>query len=462
VRPSDTVARFGGDEFVVLCEELASEADVVHIAGRLSEALAAPLVLDGRQVYPSASVGIALASTGATDAEGLVRDADAAMYLAKDRGRSRYEIFDTEMRQRSLARLDLEADLRRAIERDELDVWYQPVVSLDDERVSGLEALVRWNHPTRGLLLPSEFVGVAEETGLISGLGKRVLHRAAADVGRWRAAGCFAAHESFVLSVNLSGRELCQPDLLAMVKDALADAAEDGPTFCVEITESVLMDDTQAATSALTDLRDLGVGLGVDDFGTGYSSLLYLRRFPVQLLKLDRFFITGLTDNPEDAAIVEGVVGLAHSLGLLAVAEGVETAEQVAALKAMGCDLAQGFYWSAPVPAASVPALLSGGAPLTASAGGRCRVVLVDADGLLLAGALPSAGSFDVVGQAADGTEGVALAAALQPDLVLVDLGGVSALPQILAAAPAARVVVVDTTGPPDHLHAQLRALAPA
>jgi diguanylate cyclase (GGDEF)-like protein/PAS domain S-box-containing protein len=371
VRPSDTVARFGGDEFVVLCEELeAGEeggAAVAAIAERLGEALASPLLLEGRQVYPSASVGIALAASGEVDADSLVRDADAAMYLAKERGRSRYEIFDAKMRERALARLELEADLRIAIDRDELDVWYQPVISLADGRVSGLEALVRWAHPTRGRIGPSDFVGMAEECGLISGLGRRVLNRAVADVTGWRAQGWLPT-EPFALSVNLSGRELCQPDLLAMVKSALAGSAPGGPTFCVEITESVLMDDTGETAAALGALRDLGLGLGVDDFGTGYSSLLYLRRFPVQLLKLDRFFIAGLTSNPEDTAIVESVIRLAHSLGLLAVAEGVETEAQMRALQAMGCDLAQGFYWSQPVPASQVLALLDPAAVHTRAA----------------------------------------------------------------------------------------------
>jgi Amt family ammonium transporter len=288
-------------------------------------------------------------------ADDLLRDADAAMYQAKHRGGGRAELFDTATRARAVTRLDLEAELRQAIEGQELTVEYQPVINLAG-RTGHVEALVRWNHPTRGVICPADFIPLAEETGLIVQLGAQVLATACRQLAAWDSEGL---HDLSV-AVNLSGRQLVQPDLVEVVQDALCAAGIDPKRLWLEITESVLMEDKIAAEAVLGRLHALGVGLAVDDFGTGYSSLIYLRRFPVQQLKLDRAFVSGVARNGEDTAIVKAVIDLAHVLGLEAVAEGVETTEQLAALRAMGCDLGQGYLWSRPVPAAAIPGIVRG------------------------------------------------------------------------------------------------------
>jgi diguanylate cyclase (GGDEF)-like protein len=351
LRPGDTLARFGGDEFAVLCEDV-PEADAEGIVARMMEALAEPFTTGGRELFVSMSVGIAMAQDPDQRAEALLRDADAAMYLAKDRGRARFEVFDEAMRDQSTERLVLENALRRAPERGELRALYQPIVRLADGSMVAAEALVRWAHPERGLLTAAQFVPLAEETGIIVPVGGWVLEEACRQAATWLGDGKAPA-----VSVNLSALQLNRSDLVDTVDRALKDSGLNPDRLWLEITESVLMEDADTAVAALERLRGLGVHLCVDDFGTGYSSLAYLRRFPVDALKVDRSFVAGLGKDPEDSAIVEAVVSMAHSLRLSVVAEGVETDEQLARLRDLGCELAQGFYFAAPVPPSALEPL---------------------------------------------------------------------------------------------------------
>jgi EAL domain-containing protein (putative c-di-GMP-specific phosphodiesterase class I) len=311
----------------------------------MMDALAEPFSAGGREIFVSMSVGVAVARDPDQRPEALLRDADAAMYLAKDRGRARVEVFDEAMRDESTERLLLENALRRAPERGELRALYQPIVRLADGSMVAAEALVRWDHPERGLLEAAQFVPLAEETGIIVPIGSWVLTEACRQAASWSGDGKAPA-----VSVNLSARQLSRPDLVDGVDRALRESGLDPDRLWLEITESVLMEDADTAVAALERLRALGVHLCVDDFGTGYSSLAYLRRFPVDALKVDQSFVAGLGEDPEDSAIVEAVVSMAHSLHLSVVAEGVETDEQLARLRDLGCELAQGFYFAAPVP----------------------------------------------------------------------------------------------------------------
>ena len=358
LRPGDTVARFGGDEFVILCEDLASEHDAIVIAERANGTVHEPLTVESTEVFSSLSIGIAFANPG-TAPETMIRDADAAMYLAKEHGRARYEIYDERMRTTLVERLDIETALRRALTRHELRVFYQPTISLVTGRVVGVEALLRWEHPERGLLVPSEFIDVAEETGLIVPIGAWVVEQACRQAQRWQVASPEA--DRLFVSVNLSARQLDTAALAENVAEIIRRTGLAPGLLGLEITESVVMRDPEASTTALRALKDLGVRLAVDDFGTGYSSLAYLRRFPVELLKVDRAFVDGLGDSgdAEDRAIVAAVVSLAHTLGMQAIAEGVETAEQLADLRALGCDMAQGYFVSKPVAAPDVDDLLA-------------------------------------------------------------------------------------------------------
>jgi diguanylate cyclase (GGDEF)-like protein/PAS domain S-box-containing protein len=357
VRPSDTVARFGGDEFVVLCDDADSEDDAVEVAGRILEALGQPFLLSGREVMVSASVGIAVANGNESGgAEALVRDADAAMYRAKERGKARFEIFDDAIRMRAVRRLETEQALRRALERGELEVMYQPGVWIATRHIAAVEALVRWRHPERGLVSPAEFIPVAEETGLIVPLGDFVLEQAAALSARLQWAA--APGMTMTMAVNLSARQLSDPALVDRIRTLLFAHGLPPRSLSLEITESVLMEDAETATRMLQDLKDLGVYLAVDDFGTGYSSLAYLKRFPVDALKVDKSFVDGLGREAEDSAIVRTIVALAQTLGLETVAEGVETPEQLDELAALGCTFAQGYYFAMPMQAAELEAAL--------------------------------------------------------------------------------------------------------
>ncbi|MDX6671564.1 MAG: hypothetical protein QOI91_1927 [Solirubrobacteraceae bacterium] len=359
LRPGDTVARFGGDEFTVLCDDIDGERDAIVIAQRMGEAVAAPFVLADTEAFLTASVGIAMADGLDARPESLIRDADAAMYRAKERGKSRYELFDDAMRARVVERLEVENALHRAIERGELRVHYQPLVDLEGEVMTGVEALVRWQHPERGLLLPEQFIPLAEETGQILELGGWVLREACAQHRRWSEEQ--PGGPPLQLSVNLSARQLQQPELVADVVLALRDTGMDPANLCLEITESVVMEETEAAVQALEALRAEGVRIAIDDFGTGYSSLRLLKGAPADLLKIDRSFVAGLGSDPQDTPIVQTVIHLAEALGLDAVAEGVETPVQLAELRAAGCRFAQGFHFARPAGAEAISALLAAG-----------------------------------------------------------------------------------------------------
>jgi Amt family ammonium transporter len=346
LRPGDTVARFGGDEFVVLCEDVLDERDAIAVAERIDRAVGGRFVVDDTEVFVGVSIGIACPDDVRVEPETLLRDADAAMYRAKDRGRARWELFDNAMRASAVDRLDIETALRRALERRELRVFYQPIIDLTSGRIDGIEALLRWEHPERGLLNPDDFITIAEETGLIVPIGTWVLDQACRQAQRWQAS--IPSLDPLRVSVNLSGRQLGDHSLVEDVSSVLRGTGIDPALVELEITESVLMEDVEASRQALNELHALGVRLAVDDFGTGYSSLSYLRRFPVDLLKVDRSFIDALDDGGDDAAIVTAIITLAHTLGLVAVAEGVESEGQLEALRQLRCDRAQGFHMARP------------------------------------------------------------------------------------------------------------------
>jgi diguanylate cyclase (GGDEF)-like protein/PAS domain S-box-containing protein len=358
IRPGDTVARFGGDEFSVLCEDLPNETardQTLEIADRLLSAVLRPLVVRGTEMFVGASIGIAMATSGDERSEELLRDADAAMSHAKDAGRGRVEVFDDAMRARALTAHATENALHRALQRGEFRIFFQPIVSLSDARCVGAEALVRWQHPERGLLAPAEFIPLAEETGLVVQIGWWVLEEAARNVARWQ----LEQAEPFSVSINLSARQLVQPDLADRVAGVIAETGVQPSSLCFEITESVLMDDAETVLDVITRVRELGVQFAIDDFGTGYSSLGYLKRFPVDSVKIDRSFVTGLATDPGDAAIVSAVIGLAHALGLRVTAEGVETQDQLSSLIALECDEAQGYFFSPPQPAPDLRSLIA-------------------------------------------------------------------------------------------------------
>jgi len=347
MRGSDTVARFGGDEFVLVCEEVRDAADARELAERAIAVLADPIFVSGRELYATASVGVAVGDANSS-AEQLLRDADAAMYRAKDLGRARVEVFSQALRRRVAARLDLETALRQAVDRDELRLVFQPVVRLADGEVVGAEALLRWERPGHGLVLPGEFIPAAEETGLIIPIGEWALEHALASLERLTG-GQRLDPKLPLLAVNLSALQLRLPTSIDMVRDALAGARVAPGMLSLEITESALMDDIETSVHALAAMRDLGVHLAIDDFGTGYSSLTYLKRLPIDALKIDRSFVDGLPDEPHDRFITEAIVTLGRSLQLTLVAEGVETVAQWDTLDELGCGLGQGFLWSEPV-----------------------------------------------------------------------------------------------------------------
>ncbi|HEY3864542.1 MAG TPA: EAL domain-containing protein [Solirubrobacteraceae bacterium] len=356
LRPGDTIARLGGDEFVVLLEEIPDERSAARVGERIVAAFELPFELTSGEHFTKASLGIAIAGAEGTEPANLIRDADAAMYQAKARGRARFEIFDRAMRARTVERLSVENDLRRALSRGELHVVYQPIVSLRDLSIVSVEALLRWQHPTRGLLVSSDFIPVAEESGLIGPIGRFVLDSACSQAARWHALSPDA--RPLGVSVNLSVRQLTQRNFQMTVATALAGSALEPSSLCLEITESVLLEDPRGVADTIRRLSRLGVRFVLDDFGTGYSSLAYLAGLPIDGLKVDRSFVSSLGVDERSTAITTAIVRMAHALSLEVTAEGVETAHQLGALRAHGCELAQGFLFHRPLAAEAVTKLL--------------------------------------------------------------------------------------------------------
>lgn len=347
IRQTDMVARFGGDEFAILLDAIQDASDAVRVAEKVQEAISAPFKLTSHEAITTASIGVALSTSGYTEAEDIIRDADTAMYRAKDRGKARCEIFDTAMHTRAVTLLRLESDLRRALEKDELCVYYQPIVSLASGELHGFEALVRWQHPERGIVAPDDFVPLAEETGLILPIGLRVLWDACYQLRKWQQYSL--ANRDLIMSVNLSGKQLMQPDLIERIEEVLRESQINPWHLKLEITETVVMENPELAAVTLAKLRSLGVRLSIDDFGTGYSSLSYLNRFPVDTLKIDRSFVTSMNAADENLQIVKTIVTLAGNLGMQVVAEGVETEEQLEQLRLLKCQYGQGFLFSKPL-----------------------------------------------------------------------------------------------------------------
>jgi diguanylate cyclase (GGDEF)-like protein len=350
-----TLARLGGDEFTILLDGVRSAGDATAIAERLLSALATPFTVQGHELFISVSVGIVLGDARYRRAEELVRDADTAMYRAKANGKARFEIFDVSMLEAAAHRLQIESDLRKVLERGELEVYYQPIVSTREQHLLGFEALVRWHHPERGLVLPTEFISIAEDTGLIVPIGGWVLREACAQMRAWQQE--FASCGPLVINVNSSPRQLLRAEFVGEVADILADTGLAPECLKLEITEGVMIENTDQVISILTELRALGVQLGLDDFGMGYSALSYLRRFPFQTLKIDRSFISGIHESG-NTQIVRAIVSMAEGLSMNVTAEGVETAEQLAGLQNLACDSAQGFYFAKPMPRDEARSLL--------------------------------------------------------------------------------------------------------
>jgi diguanylate cyclase (GGDEF)-like protein len=356
IRPGDTVARLGGDEFIVLLEDVADASDAAEIAERCLEQLGPELLLDTQEVFVQASIGIALGGAQPSLPDDLLRQADVAMYAAKARGKNQYTLFDQSMDDIPRERLELEAELRQAIKCDELRLHYQPIVELDSGRLCGVEALVRWQHPERGLVPPDDFIPLAEETGLIVPMGRWVLFEACRQAHAWQARSVDPL--PFVMSVNISARQYQDPGLVDDVACALRESGLTPATLKLEITETVAMAAGDATIETLQALKGLGVRLAIDDFGTGYSSLAYLKRFPVDTLKIDRSFVDGLGQDLQDTAIVRSVIEIARSLNLTVTAEGIETAEQLGQLMDLACNEGQGFYLARPAPAGAMRPIL--------------------------------------------------------------------------------------------------------
>jgi diguanylate cyclase (GGDEF)-like protein/PAS domain S-box-containing protein len=457
VRPGDTVSRIGGDEFVVVCEGFEGVAHVRTLAERLIGSLERPFHLAGKEIFVAVSIGIRVADISTDTPDHLLRDADAAMYQAKEAGRNRAVIFDENRARQSGSRLQIESELHRALERNQLRVYYQPIISIREGTITGVEAVVRWAHPERGIVVPAEFIGAAESTGLIIPIGAWVLRQACRQLYAWKASGV----ERLTMSVNLSAKQLRSADMLSTVVDAIERTGVDPADLCLEVTESTLMDDPPEAKRLLDEIKGLGVRLAIDDFGTGYSSLSYLKQFPIDVLKVDRSFVSNVGTDAQDTAIVTSVIQLARALSLDTIAEGVETLEQRSQLDALGCQLAQGYLWSGPVEAAELERWIQ---PLRKVAQNVQRrrssppftVVIADDEEQhreIVRRTLERSGKFEIAGEAVDGHGAVQRAAAEQPDLVVLDLsmpvmGGLEALPQILGASPHTRVVLLSGNAP--------------
>jgi len=358
LRTTDTVAHLSGDKFTILLEDIKDIKDATRVAERIQVTFKSPLNLNNHEVFTSASIGIALSSTGYERSEDILRDADIAMYRAKELGKARHEIFDKIMHARTLELLTLENDLRRALERREFEVYYQPITLLVTGTLTGFEALVRWRHPERGLVSPIEFIPVAEDTGLIIPLGEWVLYEACRQLRMWQTQ--FPTPEPLKMSVNLSGKQIKEPDLIEQIDHILTETGLDGSFLKLEITESILMENAETVTKMLLQLRARNIQLSVDDFGTGYSSLSYLHRFPVNTLKIDRSFVSQMNLKNRNAEIIRTIITLAHSLRMDVIAEGVETIEQLTELKRLNCEQGQGYLFSKPLTKGAAGLLLGG------------------------------------------------------------------------------------------------------
>ena len=358
IRPADTVARLGGDEFTVLLEEIGTPDDAVIAAQRIQTVIALPFHVRGNEIYETASIGVAVSAPHYANAAEMLRDADIAMYWAKSNGRATHEVFIPGMYSSAMARMQLESDLRRATERAELVLHYQPIVRLSDSTILGFEALLRWNHPQRGFILPGEFISVAEEAGLIITMGRWVLEEACLRLAAWHQA---FGRKQLTISVNLSGRQLVHPTFMADVERVLASTSIGPSNLCLEITETVLMENNASAASTIAALRELGVQVHIDDFGTGYSSLSYLHRFAVDQIKIDRSFISHILTGDENLEIVRTIAMLAENLKVPLVAEGVENEAQRALLVGLGCHAAQGNYFSMPADESAVRTMIGSG-----------------------------------------------------------------------------------------------------
>ncbi|WP_416674656.1 EAL domain-containing protein [Egbenema bharatensis] len=356
LRPADTIARLGGDEFVILLEDVRDETAVTLVAERIQQELSVPFDLEGHEVFTAASIGITFGSNHYTHPEELLRDADTAMYRAKEQGRGRYEIFDSRMHTYAVALLQTETDLRRALERQELQLHYQPIVSLRTQQVVSFETLLRWKHPKRGMISPAEFIPIAEDTGLIIPIGRWVLQEACQQMREWQQQ---FPDQDLSVTVNLSSKQFT-PYLTEEISQILSKAELSSHCVKLEITESVLMENAELAITTLSKLQELGIHLAIDDFGTGYSSLSYLHRFPIDTLKIDRSFISKIDSDGEQLAIVRTIITLAWNLGMDVVAEGVETPKQLAQIRALHCDYAQGYFFCKPVEAEAATQLIHG------------------------------------------------------------------------------------------------------
>ncbi len=359
IRPGDIVARLGGDEFTILLFNIGDVSDAVQIANRILEQLSLPFQIAGYEVFTSASVGIIVSDEVPRQPEDYLRDADTAMYRAKETGKARYEIFDREMHIRNMNLLRLENDLRRAIEQNEFRVYYQPIVRLDTGETQEFEALIRWQHPFHGLVAPNDFIGMAEETGLIIPIGEWVLREACRQTAEWKRR--FPMTKRFSVSVNLSAKQLMHPDLVARITQILEQTGLDPQCLKLEVTESIVLENSDKALAVMAELHSLNISLSTDDFGTGYSSLSYLHRFPFDCLKIDRSFISKMNSDQKSEAIVRTILLLAENLNIETVAEGIETERQLKSLRQLGCKTGQGYLFSKPVSAEIAENLLRNG-----------------------------------------------------------------------------------------------------